>query len=159
MPKPFVIKYPGTAEIVPGVFIAVGEAVYIADDKGEVVTWNADEVAEDGEAFTAALNAVILAALYGPDAVRDNLSSKGERLRELIDATLLGVRPIQRSWTVLYECEGTIHRIGPFNSEDKADAAAKKAQADGEFSIYDQRVYLMHPDHRMVEYSESDLTS
>jgi hypothetical protein len=92
MSKP---KYPGCTEVVPGVFISVGDAVYIADEKGEVVTWNADEVAEDGEAFTAALNGVILAALYGADAVRDNISSHGERLEELITSTLLGCGPKQ----------------------------------------------------------------
>ena len=60
-------------------------------------------------------------------------------------------------WSVLYECEGVIHKIGAFTNEPDANAAARKAQADGEFDISDQRVYLMHPDHRLVEYSESDL--
>lgn len=63
-------RYPGTIEVVPGVFIASGDAVYIADEQGEVVSWNHDEVAEDGEAFTAALNAVILATRAGANAVR-----------------------------------------------------------------------------------------
>jgi len=85
------IQYPGCNEIVRGVFIAPGEAVYIADEQGEIATWNADEVAEDPDAFTAALAAVALATKEGPQAVRDNITSKGERLRERIEATLLGL--------------------------------------------------------------------
>lgn len=64
-------------------------------------------------------------------------------------------------WSILYECEGTIYQIGPFQGEQgetQAMEAARKAQADGEFSIYDQRVYLMGPTHRMIELSDSDLT-
>lgn len=150
-------EYPGTVEVVPDVFIAAGDAVYIADEKGEVVTWNHDEIAEDGEAFTAALNGVILATLGGANAVRDNLSSHGERLRELIEATMLGVNPHQ-PWSVLYECKGTIHQCGPFKNEAEADEYAKKTQAEGEFDIRHQRIYLLTPDHRMIEYGIDDLT-
>lgn len=60
-------------------------------------------------------------------------------------------------WSVLYEADGDIHQIGPFDSEDDADKAAKSAQEEGEFDVLDQRVYLLTPDHRMVEYSMSDL--
>ena len=60
-------------------------------------------------------------------------------------------------YSVIYECEGVVHQIGPFNTEEEADNAAKTAQAEGEFDISDQNVYLMHPDHRMVEYSMADL--
>jgi hypothetical protein len=77
------------------VFIGPGE-VYILDARGEIVHWNAEEVAEDEEAFTAALTAVALAAREGPEAVRDNITSKGERLSELIEATLLGLNPKDR---------------------------------------------------------------
>jgi hypothetical protein len=62
-------------------------------------------------------------------------------------------------FSVLYECEGTVYQIGPVKSEDEATAAARKAQSEGEFDIRDQRVYLMHPDHRFIEYSEADLMS
>ncbi len=65
-------------------------------------------------------------------------------------------------WSILYECEGTIYQIGPFQGEQgeaQAMKAACKAQADGEFSIYDQRVYIMGPTHRMIELSDSDLTN
>jgi len=60
-------------------------------------------------------------------------------------------------FSVLYEADGEVHQIGPFDTEKKADAEAKKAQKKGEFDIRDQRVYLMHPTHRMVEYSMEDL--
>lgn len=60
-------------------------------------------------------------------------------------------------FSVLYEADGEVHQIGPFDTEDKADAAAKSAQKSGEFDIHDQRVYLMRPNHSMMEYSMSDL--
>jgi len=77
-------NYAGCNEIVPGVFISAGDAVYIADEQGEIVTWNADEVAEDGGAFTAALAAVALAAKLGPAAVRENIATGGKLLEKLI---------------------------------------------------------------------------
>ena len=61
-------------------------------------------------------------------------------------------------FSILYASDGTIHHIGPFTAEAEADMAARKAQTDGEFDIVCQRVYLMYPDHRMVEYSVYDLT-
>ena len=82
--------YPGTVEVVPGVFIAE-DAVYIADDEGEVATWNIDEVIEDNSAFQAAMVAIALAAADGPEAVRDNIASKGERLTVRIERTALGI--------------------------------------------------------------------
>lgn len=60
-------------------------------------------------------------------------------------------------YSVIYEASGTIHQIGPFKTEDETNEAARKAQDEGEFSIYDQRVYLLYPDHRMVEYSMDEL--
>ena len=60
-------------------------------------------------------------------------------------------------WSVLYESRGAIHRIGPFDAQDAADLAAKAACDRGEFSIHDQRVYLMTPDHRLIEYSMAEL--
>lgn len=57
-------------------------------------------------------------------------------------------------WSILYEAEGCIYQIGPFNTEDEAMEAAK---ARGEFDIQDQRVYIIGPNHRMRELSESDL--
>ncbi len=60
-------------------------------------------------------------------------------------------------WSALYESEGNIHRIGPFDNQDAAMQAAKNAQAQGEFDINDQMVYLVGPDHRMVVLSEEDV--
>lgn len=84
---PTASDYPGCSEIVPGVFVAPGDAVYIADADGEIATWNADEVAEDKEAFTAALCAVALATSRGPEAVRANIRDKGDTLDDLINDT------------------------------------------------------------------------
>jgi hypothetical protein len=70
-------EYSDTPEIVPGVFVAPGSALYIVDEQGEVCSWNYDEICEDGEAFTAAINAAILATAKGANAVRQNIESKG----------------------------------------------------------------------------------
>jgi hypothetical protein len=70
--------YPGTVEVVPGVFIAFDDhcpAIYVADERGEIVTWNYDEM-EDPSAWTASLMAVILAAKLGTAANRAVLDEK-----------------------------------------------------------------------------------
>jgi len=74
-------------EIVPGVFYAPGDAVYIVDDEGEVVSWNRDEWHDDSEAVTATVTAVALAAKCGAAAVRCNINSGGEALDELLIET------------------------------------------------------------------------
>lgn len=76
-------EYADLPEIVPGVFVA-GDAVYIVDDDGEVVSWNADEIADDSMAFTAAVSAVALAAKRGAAAVRANIETAGDTLDDLI---------------------------------------------------------------------------
>ena len=60
-------------------------------------------------------------------------------------------------WSVLYEAEGSVHRIGPFDNQDDARQAATSAQAESEFDINDQMVYLVGPDHRMFVLSEDDV--
>jgi hypothetical protein len=79
--------YADITEVSEGVFIDAGNAVYIVDDEGEVVSWNADEAAEDGEAFTAALNATALACLCGAGAVRECIATNGATLENLIQQT------------------------------------------------------------------------
>lgn len=60
-------------------------------------------------------------------------------------------------WSVFYEVEGSVHRIGPFDNQDDARQAATTAQAESEFDINDQQVYLVGPDHRMILLSEDDV--
>ena len=71
--------YEGCKEVAPHVYIAPGEAVYIADHRGEVVMWNADEWAEDSEAVTAALTAVAITASQGINAVREYINGRKKR--------------------------------------------------------------------------------
>jgi hypothetical protein len=61
------------------------------------------------------------------------------------------------SFTILYIADGAMQAIGPFDSDDLAMTGARKAQADGEFDINDQHVYLFPPDHRFVELTAADL--
>jgi len=60
-------------------------------------------------------------------------------------------------WSVFYEAEASIHRIGPFDNKDDAKQAAKNANAEGEFDINDQMAYLVGPDHRLIVLSEDDV--
>ena len=57
----------------PGIFVDTEKfsAIYIIDNKGEVVSWNYDEVKEDPSAWTASINAAVMAATKGPQAVRE----------------------------------------------------------------------------------------
>jgi len=78
---------------------------------------------------------------------------------EAMLAVLLADDPASKEgpWSVFYESVGNIHRIGPFDNRDAAEQAAKHAQAEGEFNINDQMVYIVGPDHRMVVLSEEDV--
>ena len=83
-------QYPGAVEVVPGVFIdppCGGASIFIADEEGEIVMWNHDEITEDVSGFTAALTAVAIAAKMGPEAVRRNIIEQGQVLRHLIERT------------------------------------------------------------------------
>ena len=60
-------------------------------------------------------------------------------------------------WSAFYEAEGNVHRIGPFDNQNDAAQTATKAQAENEFDINDQQVYLVGPDHRMIVLSEGDV--
>lgn len=60
-------------------------------------------------------------------------------------------------WSVFYEAEGNVYRIGPFDTQADAEQAAKNANAEGEYDINDQQVYLVGPDHRMFVLSEDDV--
>jgi hypothetical protein len=83
-------------EVAPGVLVDPGEGVTIADAEGVVAHWSAGEAAEDGMAFTATVNAAVLAARLGPDAVRRNLADRGATLLRLVAETEAGVlrRPL-----------------------------------------------------------------
>ena len=61
-------------------------------------------------------------------------------------------------WSVFNEADGNVHRIGPFDNQHAAEQAATIAQAQGEFDIHDQQVYLVGPDHRMFMLTEDDVT-
>src|SRR5438552_957316 len=40
-------------------------------------------------------------------------------------------------WSIFYEADGNIYRIGPFDNKADAEQAAKNANAEGEFDIND----------------------
>ena len=67
------------------------------------------------------------------------------------------IKSTEGPWSVLYEADGNIHRIGPFDTQADATQAAKDAQAEGEFDIWNQQAYLLGPDHRLIVFSEVDV--
>jgi hypothetical protein len=75
---------PNLIEVTKGVFVSVGDAVYIVDDQGEVTSWNQDEWSEDAESVTACAVACIVAAQKGAGAVRRNMELSGSIVRDMI---------------------------------------------------------------------------
>jgi hypothetical protein len=59
--------------------------------------------------------------------------------------------------SILYVADGQIHRLGPFDSEDKAFAAAVRASDAKEFDIEDQWVIYLGPQHQITELNADDL--
>lgn len=90
-PKTVFDEYKDMIELVPGVFICNQDpnatAVHIVDRQSEVAMWNSDEVAEDPEAFIAAITAVALAAAYDASKVRLNIENKGQCVDDMIAET------------------------------------------------------------------------
>jgi len=63
-------------------------------------------------------------------------------------------------WSIVYEADGDVYNVGPYATEVEAMAWAKAHNGTGvnsEFDINDQHVYLLHPDHRLIELSADDL--
>ncbi len=62
-------------------------------------------------------------------------------------------------FSVLYVYEpGKIEQLGVYKTEEEADEAARQAQRDGVVAVEFQHVYLMRPDHKLVEYLYSDVS-
>lgn len=63
-------------------------------------------------------------------------------------------------WSIVYEADGDVYSVGPYTTEGEALAWAKSHNGtgvDSEFDANDQHVYIVGPDHRMVELSGDDL--
>lgn len=60
-------------------------------------------------------------------------------------------------YSILYESQGMIFKIGPFDTEEEAMEGARSAAANEEFDIDDQNVYLMTPEHALLDISAEDL--
>ncbi len=71
------MTYSNCTQIAKGVFVCnEATAVYIRDNRGEVVMWTYDEVAEDPMCWVATLNAVAIAATDGPGAIREFMADE-----------------------------------------------------------------------------------
>lgn len=68
----------------------------------------------------------------------------------------------KRPWSIIYVTYGALQHSGPWDTEIEALAWARDnnysgPDAKGEFDINDQRVYLLDPNHRLVELTAADL--
>ncbi len=61
--------------------------VYIADGRGEIVSWTYDEVKEDPSAWTAAINAAVYVSRYGPAALRRKMERTRNKFEKLSRST------------------------------------------------------------------------
>jgi hypothetical protein len=64
-------------------------------------------------------------------------------------------------FTILYVAANQIFKVSPFKSEQEAmdwldKNRVKRSNPEGELDLDNQHVYMLHPDHRMVELSSSD---
>ena len=75
---------PNLIEVTKGVFVSVGDAIYIVDDQGEVTSWNQDEWSEDSDSVTACAVACIVASQKGAGAVRKNIELSGQIVRGMV---------------------------------------------------------------------------
>lgn len=60
-------------------------------------------------------------------------------------------------FSVLWISGDTVEQLGPFKTEEEANAAARAAQDEGTFDITDTNVYLLDPNHLMTNYSMAEL--
>ena len=74
---------PDLIEVTKGVFVSSGEAVYIVDDQGEVISWNLDEWTDDPEIVTGCVVSCIVAAQKGASAVRKNIELSEQILKDM----------------------------------------------------------------------------
>ena len=65
---------------------------------------------------------------------------------------------MKKIYSILYVAHNEAFKIGPFDSE-KAAWAWLNDERRAEFDITNQHVYILTPDHRMIEVCSSDLKS
>lgn len=61
---------------------------------------------------------------------------------------------LDKPYSVLYAVNGEIYRVGPFVDYEKAIAYLK---SNDEVDIEEQYVYVMTPDHRLLQVYSEDL--
>ena len=88
-------NYPGTIEVLPGVFVCEEDAaIYIADEDGEIVSWCYDEIKQDPQAWIASLMAVMVATGCGSSEVRDlRRPLSEEEMRQLLGFDQQEIKP------------------------------------------------------------------
>jgi hypothetical protein len=62
-------------------------------------------------------------------------------------------------YTILFVKDNAIARLGSYQTEDEAADAAVEAQTQRMFDVNDQSVYIVFPDHRIVEFGVDELVN
>jgi hypothetical protein len=58
----------------------------------------------------------------------------------------------------LYAVDGEIYKSGPFLSYEEAVDYVRKALKEEEFDLDEQYVYVLTPDHRLIDVTLDDIT-
>jgi len=61
---------------------------------------------------------------------------------------------MRESYSILYAVNDEIFKVGKFETEYDA---INNIRNNEEFDIVKQRIYLLHPDHRMTEFCMDDI--
>jgi hypothetical protein len=66
----------------------------------------------------------------------------------------------EKPYSVLYAVDGEIYKSGPFLSYDEAVDYVRKAlkEEELEFDLDEQYVYVLTPDHRLIDVELDDIT-
>ena len=61
---------------------------------------------------------------------------------------------MRESYSILYAVNDEIFKVGKFETEYDA---INNIRNNEEFDIVNQKIYLLHPDHRMTEFCMNDI--
>jgi heme-degrading monooxygenase HmoA len=64
---------------------------------------------------------------------------------------------MKKIYSILYTADDEIFKVGPFDSEEAACEWMKSKEGKAQFDIETQHVYILTPDHRMIEVWSADL--
>jgi len=108
---------------------------------------------------TALKLAASLLHSFGESSLYDDYAEDEGFTVEQFDQMVAELRK-EGPFSIVYEADGKVFTVGPYDTEEDAIIWAKDHSGNGvdsEFDIHDQHVYILGPDHRMIELNAADL--